>query len=390
LNRVRIFIIVRFYLPGYKTGGPLRSISNIVEHFGDRFDFYILTNDRDWTDAAAYPSVTQDAWNDVGRAKVFYSSQFSFSLLRRLLAEVAPAAVYLNSVFSPLTVRLLCMRRLEIIPRIPVIIAPRGELADSALAIKGLKKKCYLWFANRAGLYNRLTWHATWAQEAEEIRRTMDRAANIHLAPNIPKCLCPVASPSEKTKGKLRLIFLSRICSVKNLLFGLQVLRNLVGDVILDIYGPIDQNSYWAACEKAIASLPAQMTVSYKGSVQYSEVATTLSRYHFLFLPTTGENFGHIIFEALSVGCPVIISDRTQWRNLQAKAAGWDLPLEDRPRWFAVLQRCVEMDEHEYRGLSEGAQRVAKEVDTKGAVFATLELFDAAIARNSLTEAIRQ
>jgi hypothetical protein len=48
------------------------------------------------------------------------------------------------------------------------------------------------------------------------------------------------------------------------------------------------------------------------------------------------------------------------------------------------------MDEHEYTGLSEGAQCVAREVDTKDAVFGTLELFESAIARNGLSEAIRQ
>ena len=381
-----IFVIVRFYLPGYKTGGPLRSISNIVEHFGDQFQFYILTKDRDWTDAAPYPNVTQDAWNDVGRAKVFYASHFSFRLLRQLLAEVAPAAVYLNSVFSPLTIRVLCMRRLGIIPGIPVILAPRGELAESALATKRLKKRCYLWFAKKAGLYNGLTWHANWVQEANEIRRTMTHESNIHLAPNIPKVLDPVARMSEKAMGSLRIVFLSRIGPVKNLLFALQILPSLVGDVVFDIYGPIDQKSYWAACEKKIVSLRAQVKVNYRGPVRYSDVAATLSRYHFLLLPTTGENFGHVIFEALSVGCPVIISNRTRWRNLQTRAAGWDLPLDDRSRWSAVLQRCVEMGDAEYRSLSEGAQRVAKEQDSSDAILNTLRLFESAIARSGATE----
>jgi glycosyltransferase involved in cell wall biosynthesis len=193
---------------------------------------------------------------------------------------------------------------------------------------------------------------------------------------------------SEKAKGSLRIVFLSRIGPVKNLLFALQILPSLVGDVVFDIYGPIDQKSYWAACEKTIVSLPAQVKVNYKGPVHYSDVAATLSRYHFLLLPTTGENFGHVIVEALSVGCPVIISDCTRWRNLQARAAGWDLPLSDRSHWSAVLQHCIEMGDAEYRSLSEGAQRVAKEQDSSHAIASTLQLFEAAIARNVVTEAM--
>ena len=371
-----IFVIVRFYLPGYKTGGPLRSISNIVEEFGDQFKFYILTKDRDWTDTVAYPNITQDAWNDVGKAKVFYASHFSFVLLHRLLAEVAPAAIYLNSVFSPLTVRVLWMRRLGIISSIPVMIAPRGELADSALATKKLKKRCYLWVARKAGLYKGLMWHATWAQEEDEIRRTLAHESNIHLAPNIPKLFEPVSRVAEKTKGSLRLVFISRIGPVKNLLFALQILQGVTGDVVFDIYGPIDQRSYWTECEKIIASLPAHIEVTYRGPVNHSEVAATLSRYHFLLLPTTGENFGHIIFEALSVGCPVIISDRTRWRGLQDKLAGWDLPLDNRRSWSAALQSCVDMDETEYRLLTEGTQRVIKDLKTVDAVLSTQQLLE--------------
>lgn len=376
----KIFVIVRFYLPGCKTGGPLRSISNIVEHFGNQFQFYILAKDRDWADTAAYPNITQNAWNEVGKAKVFYASHFSFPLLRRLVAEVSPGAIYLNSVFSPLTIRVVCMRRLGIIPRIPVIIAPRGELADSALATKTLKKKSYLWFAKKAGLYNDLMWQATWPQEENEIRRIMAQEFNIHLVPNIPKFLDPVSSMPAKVKGRLRLVFLSRIGPVKNLLFMLQTLRGIVGDVILDVYGPIDQKSYWAACEKMIASLPDTVKVNYRGAVDYSDVAATLSSYHFLILPTTGENFGHVIFEAFSVGCPVIISNRTRWRDLEAKAAGWDLPLEDRVRWSAVLQHCVGMGDPEYKSLVEGAQSVAREHDTANAISDTLRLLESAAA----------
>ena len=49
--------------------------------------------------------------------------------------------VYLNSVFSPLFTMLpLLSQRLRLIPCRPILLAPRGELAPGALAIKPLKK----------------------------------------------------------------------------------------------------------------------------------------------------------------------------------------------------------------------------------------------------------
>ena len=47
-----------------------------------------------------------------------------------------------------------------------------------------------------------------------------------------------------------------------------------------------------------------------------------------MYLPTTGENFGHAIMESFLNGRPVIISDRTPWLELEAKGVGWSLPLE--------------------------------------------------------------
>ena len=35
------------YLPGYKAGGPIRSIANMVDQLGDEFDFRIVAGDRD-------------------------------------------------------------------------------------------------------------------------------------------------------------------------------------------------------------------------------------------------------------------------------------------------------------------------------------------------------
>ncbi len=66
------------------------------------------------------------------------------------------------------------------------------------------------------------------------------------------------------------------------------------------------------------------------GPLPPDRVAEALRANHLLFLPTRSENFGHVILEALAAGCPVLLSDRTPWRNLARAGVGWDLPL-DRP-----------------------------------------------------------
>ena len=86
-----------------------------------------------------------------------------------------------------------------------------------------------------------------------------------------------------------------------------------------------------------------------------------LSDYHFFILPTFHENFGHSIFEALSAGCPVLISDQTPWHDLEEKKAGWDLPLNDESLWKDKLNELIKMSDDEYQEWSRGARKVAEE-----------------------------
>ena len=41
MSRITVLAFVACYLPGYKSGGPVRTITNMVEKLGDEFDFRI-------------------------------------------------------------------------------------------------------------------------------------------------------------------------------------------------------------------------------------------------------------------------------------------------------------------------------------------------------------
>lgn len=81
-----------------------------------------------------------------------------------------------------------------------------------------------------------------------------------------------------------------------------------------------------------------------------------MSEHDLLLMPTLGENFGHVIPEALISGCPVLISDRTPWRELESKKAGWDIPLSRLEKFHSVLQQCVLMDNKAYKDWSRGLE----------------------------------
>ena len=43
----KILILVPYYFPGYRSGGPQQTIKNLVDTFADEASFYIYTQNHD-------------------------------------------------------------------------------------------------------------------------------------------------------------------------------------------------------------------------------------------------------------------------------------------------------------------------------------------------------
>ena len=119
--------------------------------------------------------------------------------------------------------------------------------------------------------------------------------------------------------------------------------------------GPIEDPVYFEACRKACRNLQDNVHVEWLKERSSAEVEKVLESNHFFISATLGENFGHAIFEALSAGKPVIISDRTQWKNLSNQCAGFDIPLENEDEWRRTVQVCVDMNHDKYEKWSLSA-----------------------------------
>jgi len=384
VRRPKILVVLGAYLPGYKAGGPLRSIENLVAALGNEFDFRILTSNHDEGDLAPYPGVVTNRWVPVGRAQVMYlppGLRGVLSICARLIEiDERDTVLYLNSFFSrrhsilPIFLRWLTLCR----PRC-LVIAPRGEFSPGALRLKQGRKRLYIIFSRWLKLYGGLIWHASSDFEAADIRRGFPRAKHIDIANILAASNEPATGRStelatasdigpappayrvagQKSPGRLRVAFLARLARKKNLSGAIEMLGGVSGDITFDIYGPVEDAGYWKECQRLMAELPANIHAQYLGQIAHEEVPRALAEHDLFFFPTLGENYGHTIAEALAVGCPVLISDQTPWRNLEAEGVGWDLPLEDIGEFRRVLQQCVDGDGKWHAALSERARNYA-------------------------------
>src|SRR6266487_663915 len=285
-RRTIVLALVHYYLPGFKAGGPIRSISNLVERLGDEFDLRIIAADRDFREDTPYTDVVIEGWNQVGKAQVYYLSAGLGSLrsLLRLISDTPHDVLYLNSFFDPAFTQLpLWMRWLRLLKTKPIILAPRGELAPRSLSRKAWKKFPFMVIASSLGLYADLTWQASTEHEARDIRRAMGKTARrttiapIVIAQDLPPLPEEDAisdrPPKRDGHQPLRLIFLARVSPSKNLDHALRILTRVRMPVDVTINGPIDDKAYWRACQRLMTKLPANISVQYAGVVAHSDVA---------------------------------------------------------------------------------------------------------------------
>ena len=84
-GKSRLLIIAQWYTPGFKAGGPIRSIQNLVDLLKDEFDIYVFTSDHDHGDIIAYENVELNNWIKHNDHSVFYAdkSHLTLSFLKK-------------------------------------------------------------------------------------------------------------------------------------------------------------------------------------------------------------------------------------------------------------------------------------------------------------------
>ncbi len=362
----KLLIVTRWYLPATKSGGTVRSVSALVNGLKEDFEVSIVTSDRDLGADEPYSGVEFDKWTLHRGIPIVYLSRLDLKSMSRCIATKRPDIIYLNSFFD-ITTQLVMF--LKFIGKIEatIVLAPRGELAKGALSIKSTKKRLYLLFYKLLNLSKNIIFHATSKEDMLDIKKIFP--SNRVVVIQNPK---EESSQSYrlplKEKNRLKMVFISRIAPVKNLLYALEILAQskFTGSILFDIYGPDEDKEYWRACKEMIKKLPPNIQVDYRGFVEPSQIGDRLSNYHLFFLPTKGENFGHAIVEAMRVGLIPIISDKTPWQNLEDFNAGFSLSLEDSKAFFEAIEKVLEMDDEQFRRSSNGVKKyISNRVNSK-------------------------
>lgn len=361
--RPRVLILLGAYWPGHEATGPNQSIRTMCGALSDEFDFSLLARDRPF--GAKTPLTEDREWKDVGfgRVKHLKTTRFGPQKLLRTIAETPHDLLYVNSFFDRQfsIVPMVCRRLVSSSRRI--IIAPRGEFSDGALGLKSGRKGVFIKVAKGLGLMDNVVFHATSRAELDDAHAVFPDN-DVRLVTNF-RSLPSLPDHQPRYAGEpLRAVFVGRISPVKGLDNVLQALANVRHPVALRIYGPQQEEHYYAHCKALVAQLPSHVTATFEGAVPNAAVPEIMAMADVLVLPSRSENFGHSIFEALAAGTPVVIGNDTPWRGLESRLAGFDLPWSDIDALARAIDRISDFGQQEASAWRLGARAVAEEFVT--------------------------
>lgn len=244
----------------------------------------------------------------------------------------------------------------------PLVISPRGMLSGWAYAHRRWRKWMAEHLVHPGALSGATGWHATSAEEAEDIRR-LGYTQPICIAPNgVP---IPASAELEQQRtvwqqicpalaGRRVALFYSRFHRKKRLreLFDLWVSAPR-GEWLLLIVG-VPEDYQAAEISQWIAAAGAQESVvAFDGAGRPPPYGAA----ELFLLPSHSENFGLVIAEALAAGLPTLVTNTTPWRVLDEHAAGWCVPWEDYP---ATLAKTLSLAPESLRLMGRAGRKLAE------------------------------
>jgi glycosyltransferase involved in cell wall biosynthesis len=315
-------------------------------------------------------SVEPNQWSTFGHATIWYESRYRMPArtAAKLLKETKPQLVYLNSLFDyRFTILPLLIAR-TMLWKVPIVLAPRGELSAGALAFKRQKKRAFVTAFRLLRLHEAVTWHASTSQEKSDIERVFGANVRSHIA--IDLRTNPFGGGVERDQSQRvpddprgsSLVFFSRIVPKKNVVTVIQAMALLKCNAHLSIAGPIEDARYWRRCLNLVNSMPDPGLIKYVGTIPPDEVVDFLNRFDLFVLPTLGENFGHVVLESLAAGTPVIVGNDTPWHRIENSGAGWVCDPTDARAIAELIEHFLSLDKDTRERMRTAARKLALEV----------------------------
>jgi len=260
-------------------------------------------------------------------------NKFSFSFLFGIWSDIKKSeVVYVQYLFHyTVLLALLC----SIIQSKQIIICPRGSFSVFTLSNKFIFIKS-LWLSLFIRpILSKIKWQASSYLEEFDILRRFPKA-KVSVINDGVDCLS-FQNATESTRENLMQKFTDKTFSeVSSLFFSMGRLHKIKGfDVIIDAFSLFlmdhknaklliagDDNGIKDELLSQIKNLDLSDSIFLIGSVNFEDKKLLLSNCDVFTLASEFESFGIVIAEALACGVPVVVSNKTPWKDIEANNCG--------------------------------------------------------------------
>lgn len=305
------------------TGGPARSVTNLVEALGENVSIntvHLFTIKSDNPMFLKFSSTKL-------HIELFKSGILNYSTTLATSLEIVSTELFHSHGIWQLPVHQ--MAKIARRRKIPYIISVRGMLEPWSLAQSKFKKNLAMMLFQQNDLKKAICLHATGYLEVQSIRKLGYKNPIAY----IPNGLDIKEFPQKQyLSGKTHrtILFLSRLHPKKGIEILLNAWEMLDDDFKKNWHIKIAGNGdkkYVHKLNVLIKNKGLTSNVTVIGPKFGPDKIDTYHEADLFVLPTYSENFGIVIAEALCCGIPVITSKGTPWEVLESYNAG---------KWVAV------------------------------------------------------
>lgn len=249
--------------------------------------------------------------------------------IRELLRGVD--VLHLHCIWSTSTMQIAAAARAM---NVPYVVSSHGMLDDWSMAQSAVKKRAYLSLAGRHMLDKAAAVHTTAQAELDQSKKWFPKGHEVvipYLMDLEPYRELPGEEIARRRFHQLRddvpnILFLSRLHvkkGIEHLLGAAALLRDRGVDANFIIAGTGFDPVYVSGLERMTRAMGLGKSVHFVGHVIGTEKVSLYQACDLFALPTSQENFGLVLTEAMACGTPVLTTRGVDiWRDIEESGGG--------------------------------------------------------------------
>ena len=335
---MRVCLVSSSFYPAIFYGGPISSTWDLSKKLGEKnVEVYVSTTNADGDKRLKDVDTTEHIKQAEHVFVRYYHEQiinvFSFSFLFGIFLDLKKSdVVYIQYLFH---YTVLFSLLFSVLLGKKIILCPRGSFSNFTLSNKRSWLKRLWLFLFISPLKNKIIWQVSSYLEREDVLSYFPKA-DIKIIPDGIDVDSFSNSNKMDKKELLKKYTNKDFENVSDVVFSMGRLHKIKRfDILINAFELyLDENKNAKlliagaddgvrnALENQIKELKLEDSVFMIGLINFSQKKELLSNCSFFSLSSDFESFGIVVSEALACGVPVVVSDKTSWKNIERNNCG--------------------------------------------------------------------